>query len=526
MSSKFRLSIIACVDMVGGIGRKGQMPWKCPEDMKWFVAKTRPTETTSTIVIMGRKTFDSIKKPLPDRINIVVSSNESLTNLGVIFVKSFDAAINLAKRMHDDSQETERPIVDTFVIGGSSLYEASLKSIYLHKIFLGVISFKISSPIRPNFRCDTFMFGDMENTQQILLKFFTEFQQITERHGDAAVSYVNKNGEQVTTQAVLTHHEFMRRDNVSEMKYLALLSKIMRTGTMQPNRTNISTMSLFSKKLKFALTIPGVVGKKVLPLLTTKRVPYITVCNELIWFIRGESNTKFLKEKGVKIWDGNTSRQYLDSKGLANYEEGETGPIYGVQWRHWKTDTGEVDQLVDLIYNIINDPYSRRHILTAWNVADIDKMCLPPCHMTSIWKVEPSEDSSKPKYLSCHVLMRSADMFLGVPFNIASYATLTHLIAEICGLTAKTLAVDMVDCHIYENHLDQCKEQLSRDPICFPTLDFSENMITILNEFNLGKSDKQGIKWLLAIIGNKINGRDFIPQDYVSWGTIAAPMAV
>lgn len=537
--SKFRLSIIACVDMFGGIGREGQMPWKCPADMKWFSAKTRSQQNSTSIVIMGRKTFQSIGKRLPDRVNIVVSGSGDVVGQDVIFVKSFDAAVDTAIRMHHDSTVTEKPVGDVFVIGGSSLYEAAMKSPYLYKIMVGFISFKNASSgnqrsdaSQPNFKCDTFMFGDVENTQQILQSLFIEYQQTYEHHQETEISYVNSEGVQINSTCVLTHHEFMRQTNTAEMKYLSLLSKIMRTGNLQPNRTGISTLSLFSKKLKFPLKIDGVAGKKLLPLITTKRVPYITVCNELIWFIRGEANTKFLKEKGVRIWEGNTSRSYLDSKGLTDYEEGQTGPIYGVQWRHWRTINGEIDQLVDLIHNIMVDPYSRRHVLTAWNVADIDKMCLPPCHMTSVWKVDAEE--GRPKYLSCHILMRSADMFLGVPFNIASYATLTHLIAEICGLTAKTLAVDMIDCHIYENHLNQCKEQLSRDAICFPSLDFSENIITVLNEFNNTDTiptknpseNKSRIKWLLNVIGNKINGRDFIPKDYVSWNAIQAPMAV
>lgn len=553
MSKKFNLSIIACVDMAGGIGRIGTIPWKCPTDLKRFVMLTKSTGNTTSIVIMGRKTFDSILKsngkPLADRINIVITSsgNAAYMGTGVVYVNSFDSAVNLAKRMYDDANESQKPVSKVFVIGGSSPFEYAIKSPYLHKIFLSVISFPHNSDKKnADFGCDTFMFGDLENTQNTLQKLFTEFTQLPEERHNVKITYSKSStpDEIVEADAVLTNYEFMRMGNPSEMKFLALISKILKVGILQPNRTNIPTISLFSKKVKFPLMYPkssGIIGKRVLPLLTTKRVPYITVCNELIWFIRGEDNTKFLKEKGVKIWEGNTSREYLDSKGLTTYEEGQTGPIYGVQWRHWKTNPPnlEVDQLVELIYGIMTDPYSRRHVLTAWNVSDIDKMCLPPCHMTSVWKVEPEMreatalsrnndvEISMPKYLSCHVLMRSADVFLGVPFNIASYATLTHLIAEICGLTAKTLAVDMVDCHIYQNHISQCEEQLSRDPICFPSLDFSTNINTLINEFNIGGTvTKNKIKWLLDIIGNKISGRDFIPQDYISWSTISAPMAV
>lgn len=552
--------------MYGGISKDNKIPWKCPVDMKWFVNNTRSTKKNRKIVIMGRKTFESIGKALPERINIVVSASAFSPNdmlaaagEGVLYVKSFAAAIERAKLMYENSQESLAPVSDVFVIGGARLFRDAIVSPYLDKLLIGIITDPAGvAPDTANggYDCDVFMFGDKEDTQEMMRKIFIEFIQLTENKQlvDVWPNVDAVNDSSLPQKKLLTHFEFTRRDNPEEMKYLSLVNKIMRTGTLTPTRTGIQTVSVFSKKLKFSLTdgnkqsqfltghVVNITGRKLLPLLTTKRIPYITVCNELIWFIRGDDNVKFLHEKGVKIWDGNTSRQYLDSKQLTNYAEGETGPIYGVQWRGWNTPNGsKVDQLAKLINGIMTNPYSRRHVLTAWNVADIDKMCLPPCHLMSIWKVD-ADESGAPTYLSCHVLMRSADIFLGVPFNIASYATLTHLIAEICGLKAKKLAVDMVDCHIYENHLQQCEEQLQRTPIFFPSLEFSENLITLIEEFkshvvhlptaavseNMNTMDVNvgRIKSLLDIIGRKINGRDFIPRDYISWDAIKAPMAV
>ena len=220
-----------------------------------------------------------------------------------------------------------------------------------------------------------------------------------------------------------------------------------------------------------------------LPLLTTKRVFWKTVIKELLWFLTGSTDNKTLLNQNVNIWTGNSTKPFLESRGL-DYEEHDIGPGYGFQWKHWGAKyvdcdmdySGQgVDQIQRLIDGLINDPNSRRHILTAWNVADIDKMALPPCHILAQFYVDAK------KQLSCHLYQRSGDVFLGVPFNIASYSILTYILAKICGYTPGYFIHTIGDAHIYENHISQCREQLTRIPSAFPKLELSEKFTKSTN---------------------------------------------
>ncbi|THV54483.1 hypothetical protein BGAL_0025g00030 [Botrytis galanthina] len=280
-----------------------------------------------------------------------------------------------------------------------------------------------------------------------------------------------------------------------EYQYLDLIREILETGEHRPDRTGTGTISLFAPApLKFSLTSPT--GTPILPLLTTKRVFLRAVLTELLWFISGSTSSLPLSAAGIKIWDGNGSRAYLDSIGLSHRTEGDLGPVYGFQWRHFgakyidaETDyTGQgVDQLAEIVWKLKNNPWDRRIILSAWNVADIKLMALPPCHMfaqfyvsfpkssttssTSEPNTNPSNPESKPKgILHCQLYQRSCDMGLGVPFNIASYALLTHILAHACDLTPGTFTHTMGDAHVYVDHVDALKVQLEREPREFPEL--------------------------------------------------------
>ena len=256
----------------------------------------------------------------------------------------------------------------------------------------------------------------------------------------------------------------------------------MKTRTrLTSHRTGTGTRSLFAPtQLKFSLSTPS--GTPILPLLTTKRVFLKAVIEELLWFIAGSTSSLPLSEKGVSIWDGNGSREYLDSVGLSHREVGDLGPVYGFQWRHFgaeyvdaKTDyTGQgVDQLAEVIYKLKNKPYDRRIILSAWNPKDLTLMALPPCHMFAQFYVRfPNGPEGKGK-LDCQLYQRSCDMGLGVPFNIASYALLTHMLAHVCDLVPGTFTHTMGDAHVYLNHVDALKVQLDRDPRSFPGLEIS-----------------------------------------------------
>jgi thymidylate synthase len=274
-----------------------------------------------------------------------------------------------------------------------------------------------------------------------------------------------------------------------EYQYLNLIKHILRDGEHRPDRTGTGTYAVpFPSQMKFSLSRPSPDPSQppelILPLLTTKRVFLRAVVGELLWFISGSTHSKSLSDAGIKIWDGNGSREYLDSVGLTSYEEGELGPVYGFQWRHFGAEyrghahdyTGEgVDQLAQVIDKIKNKPYDRRIILSAWNPADIGKMALPPCHMFAQFYVSfpksASESEAKPRGILHSLLyQRSCDMGLGVPFNIASYALLTHMLAHVCDLTPGTFTHTMGDAHVYADHVDALKVQLEREPRDFPTL--------------------------------------------------------
>ena len=228
-------------------------------------------------------------------------------------------------------------------------------------------------------------------------------------------------------------------------QYLDLLNHVMQTGTFKSDRTGTGTKSVFGYQMRFNL-------QDGFPLLTTKKLHTKSIIHELLWFIKGETNTKYLKDNGVSIWD-----EWADANG-------NLGPVYGHQWRSWSTPSGQsIDQLSQVINTIKTNPDSRRMLVSAWNVADIGGMALPPCHILFQFYVADGK-------LSCQLYQRSADIFLGVPFNIASYALLTHMVAQVCNLKVGDFVHTLGDAHIYSNHFDQAQLQLTRNPTPLPTL--------------------------------------------------------
>ena len=241
-------------------------------------------------------------------------------------------------------------------------------------------------------------------------------------------------------------------------QYLDLLKTVMEQGVVKNNRTGVRTKSLFGYQMRFDLT-------KGFPLLTTKKLHLRSIIYELLWFLQGDNNVKYLNDNKVTIWD-----EWAD-------ENGNLGPVYGVQWRSWKCADGRViDQIKNVIEEIKKNPDSRRLIVCAWNVGDIDKMALPPCHAMFQFYVVDGK-------LSCQLYQRSADIFLGVPFNIASYSLLTHMIAHITNLQVGDFVHTLGDAHIYENHFQQVEEQLSRTPRELPLLTFRDRAIKDINDF-------------------------------------------
>lgn len=256
-----------------------------------------------------------------------------------------------------------------------------------------------------------------------------------------------------------------------EEQYLNLLREILERGTWEDGR-NGRTKSIFGYSMRFSLQNGRI------PILTTKKTAWKSCLKELLWFIRGETDNKILQSQNVHIWDGNTTREFLDSRGLGHYAEGLIGPGYGYQWRHFNATpydpvTGQprenrgIDQLAQII-EALKDPAqrtSRRLIMTAWNPLQLDEMALPPCHILCQFNVH---DGNK---LSCSMYQRSCDVPLGSPFNIASYSFLTHLLAKHCGLEAHEFVYFMGNCHIYENHIEPMRTQVERTPFEFPTIE-------------------------------------------------------
>lgn len=274
-------------------------------------------------------------------------------------------------------------------------------------------------------------------------------------------------------------------------QYKDLLTTVMRSGTWTHDRTGVGTKKIFGYQMRFDL-------EHSFPLVTVKHTSLKTIAHELQWYLKGDvlGNIQFLRDKGVTIWD-----EWADA-------EGNLGPVYGAQWRNWHDPiTGEnIDQFAQVMDSLKNNPFSRRHIISAWNVADLPHMKLPPCHAFVQWDV--SEEFGK-RYLSCQLYQRSADTFLGVPYNIACYALLTKLMAHCLGYTAKTFVHTLGDTHIYKNHFDQAIEAVRRDPYQLPTLEISPNFTT---------------EQLLA--GEFEMGIDFILNDYRRHPAIKADVAV
>lgn len=274
-----------------------------------------------------------------------------------------------------------------------------------------------------------------------------------------------------------------------ESEYLRLLQKIMETGVCKKDRTGVGTLSLFAQQMRFDLT-------KGFPLITTKKMATKSVLTELLWMLSGSTNVRPLQAAGNTIWDE-----------WANAADGELGPIYGHQWRHWN---GEVrtamqegipargrDQIAQIIQQIKDAPDSRRHVVTAWNPDDVPNCALPPCHILFQFYVENGR-------LSCALTQRSGDMFLGIPFNIASYSFLTHMIAHVCGLGVGEFVHTINDAHIYMNHVDQVQLQLTRNPYPAPTLRINASVLSI-DDFKF---------------------EDFVLEGYKHHDAIKAPVAV
>ena len=433
-------NIIVAVDKKGGISKQGDMPWKGTDNAKTDLTFFK-NSTLHSILIMGRKTWESIgSKSLPERTCIVVTSKKDIhTHTST----SFENALKLAYQIDKKKM--------VWVCGGVQIYKDAIEHPLLSDICM--------TQFEEDYKCDLFF------------PYYIESMKLY--YPNLHISGI------IPATSTLQIYKYSR-NNLYETQYNVLVQSILQKHDERIDRTKIGTLSTFGSKLNFNLE------NGTIPLLTCKKVFWRGIVEELLWFISGSTDANVLKQKNIHIWDGNSSRAFLDEKGFTDREEGDLGPVYGFQWRHfgatYKDHTTDytnqgIDQLQKCIDLIRNEPTSRRIVLNAWNVSDLDEMVLPPCHMMCQFYVEKDT-------LRCQMYQRSADIGLGVPFNIASYSLLTHMMAHVCGLKAKELIYITGDTHIYKNHVKPLKEQIQRKPRPFPIVRLN-NDIKDMDDFKI-----------------------------------------
>ena len=441
------INVILAVDKNYGIGKNNILPWKIKEELKVFKEKT-----FNSILIVGRKTVEYLPY-LKDRLIFCISRNFKTINSDnniVYLFGSVDDAINEAKKLNKK----------IFIAGGKEIYNYVFGK-YKDEIILHI------SFINEEYECDTFI------DKNIIKDFLITSEKNYENFIHCEMKYID----------------------TFEKQYINLISDVMKNGKLRIDRTNVGTMSLFGKNLTIDVS-------KYFPLLTTKRVFFRGVVEELLFFISGKTDTKILESRGVNIWKGNTSREFLDKRNLSHYDVGEYGPSYGYNWRFYGKKykdelSNGIDQLQNAIDMIKNDPTSRRILVTAWNPDILNDIPLPACHYVFQFYVDDDK-------LSILVNMRSCDVFLGLPFNFASYALLLYMISHITNKKPNELIFMLGDTHIYQNHIEQCKQQISRVMKQLPTLEIARR-INNIDDFNFD---------------------DFILKNYTPHPTIKADMAV
>ena len=520
-------------------GVNGELPWKCPEDMEHFREVTRRVTKRvagaslsgvagagmdanediewemHNAVIMGYRTYQSIGKYLLGRYNFVIDRDCEAVAEGFVFdpetwnyhVKSLGDALRI---LHENYQ-VGLYIQNAFLIGGGALYTEFFRDYmydyYIQNMYITRIAQKV----------DLSGVADDQVTRFPFMEAFRKSVRVNNVDG-AGVSCDDIYNDCWILRSVRkstdTGNEYRIYNGIDvlgykfyadEREYLQLIYDVMKEGVRCEDRTGVGTVSKFGTQIRFSLR------DGTLPLLTTKKMFTRGVVEELLWFLRGETDSKILEEKGVGIWKGNTSREALDRMGLTKYTEGEGGPIYGHQFRRfggkWEIDNGSgkmrvlsdgVDQVEEVIRLLREEPNSRRIIINLWNPVDLGDMALPPCHMVYQFRVYNGK-------LSCSMYQRSCDTFLGLPFNICSTALMTYIFGKLSGLIPDEIVISIGDAHIYTNHIEQVKTQLKRSPLCFPKVKIADRGQKCVEDF---RAD------------------DFMVLGYESHPAIAGQMAV
>lgn len=448
--------IVLCCDKEYGIGKNGTIPWKIKQDMSFFRKMTLSNDTFfKNVVIMGRKTADSLDKPLDERINIVITSQEKYKD-GFIACKTLNDAFEYLKTITHNK---------VFVIGGSVLFDEAINHHLCKNIYLNIID--------QDYDCDIKISNDFTK-KYILTDYSSEICFCKNQQKDIVLTY-----------------RCYGYQNVQEKKYHNMLKNIIDCGDKRATR-NAVTYSSFGERLVFDLD-------NGFPLLTSKKMFFRGIFEELMFFLNGQTNTQILEDIKVNIWKGNTSEEFLKQNNKTHLVKYDMGPMYGFQWRHFGADYKDcyteynnqgVDQLKNVIDLLINDPYSRRIIMTTYNPSQAEEGVLYPCHgLTVQFYVE------KNNKISLQMYQRSADSFLGVPFNIASYALLLHIIVNLVNNKGQKnyvvgrLIMIFGDTHIYEQHIEHVEEQIKRSTYKFPTLIINKQLNDITDLETLQFSD-------------------------------------
>ncbi len=491
-----KLNLIYCRNIQNQIGFNNDLLYNIPEDMKYFkhITTQEYIKNHKNIVIMGYNTWNSIPdkfKPLPDRINIIITKNHfnemKFEDENIKVFNDFKFCYDCLK----DQEEKGELLGEKFIIGGAQLYNHvfSEYNSVVDKIYETYINHSVDSPQLHYTNVDSCNFSEIDFNIQT----YKSFKLINKKYcDDHEINFMKD------TKHGVEYNLYQNEKNVNgdEKQYLDLMKDILYKNNIKDSR-NSKVISQFGEKMKFDL-------REGFPLLTTKRMPFKTILRELLWFIRGSTSNKELNDKNVHIWDGNSTPEFMKSRGL-NYEEGELGPVYGFQWRRFGAQYNDknkeylkedgVDQLQNVIDLIKNDPTSRRIILSAWNPVDLEMMALPPCHVMIQFSVDK-------EFLDAQMYQRSGDMFLGVPFNIASYSILMHIIGSITGYTPRYFHHILGDAHVYINHIDAISQQIHRIPFDFPKLIIKNKIDSIDN----------------------IDENNFIIENYNHYPTIKAEM--
>jgi dihydrofolate reductase/thymidylate synthase len=461
--------IVAC-DTKNGIGKDNDIPWKLTKELKYFKEITSHSNDPllKNVVIMGRKTWDSIPnkyKPLPNRINIVLTSNlEYTNNEQLYFCKNITDCVTLLKMLSNVNMD------NIFVIGGGTIYKTFLENYNIQQIYL--------TEIYKNFECDTF------------------FPEIPDKFKLGTVSkFIEDNGIYYRNLLYYNTTNFMYDtfwENKEERQYLDCMEKIIKIGCSKIDRTNVGIFTTFGEMFKYDLS-------DTFPALTTRRQFLRGIFEELKFYISGKTDNKILNDRNVNIWDGNTTREFLDNRGLTHYPEGDMGETYGFNFRHYgatyktcKEDySGQGFDQIDYILDLIkNNPTSRRIIIDIWNGSTIDKAALPPCLCKYQFNVNTETNT-----LDLMIYLRSSDFFLANNWNVCTGAFLVHMICNLkdINLTPGILTVVTADTHIYKSHLEQSKLNLERTPRPFPKLVIKEKKDK-LEDFNFEDMEILGYK--------------------------------